>query len=400
MPDIQKAIEFPLLEAFKFVKIGDLKNARLSLNLTEIEIGNEELVNGIISLDTGLSLFIQGRHPDALEYFKKASFLISLLPDEATKFIINTLMNFTEGITKLLKGDAHGALPYLDISADAIQRLSYFIPGFTKASYSTRATCNIAIARAFMNGGDLQNAKLLISKANTEYEQLLLLLDKTKSEDIPFLMEIYGTRVEIGLLFISLDLQSLEINDMNERLEAIKSDVEKLEPLINNYPINQIQRVVTILVDYYSIMKEFKSLVHDLIFLRLPINKERIQKLQNLRVKLFIVKESAENAGERGQLFLHSINQLIKYRDNLLTIGHVSKSDFGRFAGIISGSMFIMLTIVVTFIIRPSESTALLYFFGNFIMSLIVGFGFGALKFKPLLKLYSEALKTKNGSSK
>jgi hypothetical protein len=50
---------------------------------------------------------------------------------------------------------------------------------------------------------------------------------------------------------------------------------------------------------------------------------------------------------------------------------------------------------IVHLTIKPAGYAAILFFLGEIIVSLIVGYGYEALKFKPLLNLYADTIKRK-----
>jgi len=53
--------------------------------------------------------------------------------------------------------------------------------------------------------------------------------------------------------------------------------------------------------------------------------------------------------------------------------------------------------VLVHFTINPGENTALFYFLDELIILLIIDFGYGALKFRLLIKLLSEMMKPTRG---
>ena len=79
----------------------------------------------------------------------------------------------------------------------------------------------------------------------------------------------------------------------------------------------------------------------------------------------------------------------------MLRYGEAATQDFGRFSGIVSFASLVILILILYVTVKPSGYTGVLYYFGALIISLITGFGFGALKFKPLLKIFSDAINKK-----
>jgi hypothetical protein len=77
-------------------------------------------------------------------------------------------------------------------------------------------------------------------------------------------------------------------------------------------------------------------------------------------------------------------------------IGKVQKNDFGRMSGLIALSALILQVIIFHLTIRPTGNAAISFFLGEIVVSLIAGYGYEALKFKPLLKIYSDSISKKS----
>ena len=83
--------------------------------------------------------------------------------------------------------------------------------------------------------------------------------------------------------------------------------------------------------------------------------------------------------------------------EQLLHIGQkAGKKDFGRFGGMVSLVGILVLHFAVHFTVQPTGLQAIWYFLGEVIVGLVVGFGYGALKFKPLLSLYADTIQAKS----
>lgn len=382
-------------EALELLKRGDTTNARLKLSIPA-SVTDNDFVQGMVALEKGAELFKQGRQPEAKDYFQKALPMINNSIDEEAKVLVRWLLSISEGISRLLCGDAHGALPFFEFSNDVLERISFFIPDFKKIAFSSKAMVYISLARANLNAGEIATAETWAGKAYDQYAQLLTLLDPKHEEDIPAFVEIYGTRLESVVTFARFDLEALDLDNLEKRLTAVRDDSSKLREFIEKSSAGPIQNVAKVLLILYSIMKDLHSLEKDIVFSRLPINKNRIEKFQSTAQQLFEVEEIAKKTGERGKASLYTISQLKRIRQNLLVAGKIGKEDFGRYAGVISFFCFLAIMIIVNILIKPSGITALAYSLGALIMSLIAGFGYGAIRFKPLLKLYAETLKPKS----
>ncbi|WP_319523229.1 hypothetical protein [uncultured Desulfosarcina sp.] len=178
----------PLLKyALDSLKAGDIKTAKNLMGIHPDQLSDSDFVDGMRSLEKGLSLVIKGHHPQSVEPLRKALIVVNSSSDDETKFYVSVLTDFVDGISKLLNGDAHTAVDLLNISSDAIERLNFFIPGFEKVALSCKAAAQTALARTFLNAGNAIEAESCFGIINNTYSELFELLDESKIEDIPFL---------------------------------------------------------------------------------------------------------------------------------------------------------------------------------------------------------------------
>jgi tetratricopeptide (TPR) repeat protein len=382
--------------ALTLIKSGDINGARSKLGLPSDVVTDQEFVKAMVSLGHGMDLFARGDHPEAVEYLQQALEVINHSQDQEAKFLLTTLASFAQGISKLLGGDAHGAYPLLQISAKAIEDLGFFLPDLRKVAFSCRATCYVALARASMNASDLGSAESWLGKASDQYQQLLPLLDPENREHIMSFVEIYGSKIELATLFAFLDLQVLDFDDMESRLKTVDEDASKLSTFARKLESQSLEGVARVLLLLYSILKRVLDIERHILTSRSPLNKEKIQEVKALGRELSKAKDLAEKSGDRGRGSLFMIDRLQSLLRNLLALGRVGKEDFGRFGGIVSLCSLVLLVLVVQFTIKPTGSASLIYFLGEVIVSLIVGFGYGAIRFRPLLKLYSEVFRSKS----
>ena len=89
-----------------------------------------------------------------------------------------------------------------------------------------------------------------------------------------------------------------------------------------------------------------------------------------------------------------------RLNDSFFIIGKVKKNDFGRMSGPIVLCALVLQITIVHLTIKPAGNAAILFFLGEIIVSLIVGYGYEALKFKPLLNLYADTIKRKTDNEK
>jgi hypothetical protein len=389
----KNALPEPLSKAIELVKKSNLSSARLVLEIDENQISNNDFINQIIALEHGFDLATIGNQVEALVHFKKALPIINHLKDPELRIILLTIVAFCEGVTRLLNGDAHGALSFFNAGTEIIEKLSFFNPYLEKSYLYFRAICHMALVRIYLNNGDIHNAESSIGNVYNQFDQLIKLLNEKDIEDNGYFADIYGANIEYAIVLASLDLQSLDFENMDRQLKSASKSVSKLTELLDKIDDNQIKRILEALLNIYTVLKDLHRITKNLIILRSPLNKNDIIKINDIGTLLFNTKKLAELSGERGRGVVNAINRLEKFRLNLLSVGKINKSDFGRFSGIVSLITLIILIIVIHLIIRLPELNKPGVLLLEVIMSLITGFGYGAIRFRSLLKIYSNIIK-------
>ncbi len=384
-----------IFKALKKLKEGDIDEARRLMGIQPRQVNDEDFAAGMISFEKGLTFLLSAHHPKAVQPLREALTIIKLSTDDDAKFFVSVLADFADGISKLLGGDAHSAVGLLDVSAEAIERLSFFLPGFEKLALSFKAASRVALARTFMNSGNLSEAESCFGSVTSIYDDLLGRLNETNKEDIPLIAEVFGSRIEGSILFMSLDISVLDFDSMNLRLESTKDSYDRLKEILPKVAESPIKSAFEILCILYTVFETITPIGRRIIIERMPLTKVEFEELSAIDSKLFQARQIANTAGERGRVFLFSINQLSRLHERFLPIGKVRKKDFGRLSGLISLMALIVQVLLVHFTIRPTGNTALVFFLGEIIIALIVGYGYEAIKFKPLVGLYSEALKSR-----
>ncbi|MCX5919220.1 MAG: hypothetical protein NTX30_21410 [Deltaproteobacteria bacterium] len=393
MGKVPSPIYSPLREAIRLFKMGDIKNAQLKLGFSPELVNKEEFIQCMVSLQEGVKLFGEGRQPESIEHFKIALPFINKSTDKEAQSIINFMAVFSEGISRLLRGDAYGALSYLNISLEELKRINAFMPEFENIAIASKAAAFVALGRAEMNSGNIPSAESYFGKAYDQYEQLLRLLNPQKDKDAIGFVEVYASRIEVAIAFAFLDLQSLDLDDMDERLKSVNEDVINLQRFLPRIDEGPIKKVAGSIIIIHSILNDLHILALDLILSRSSINRDRIERFGRMAQDLFKAKDVAEKAGERGKGILCMIGQLSKLRRNLLVAGKIRIEDFGRFGGIIAAIVFVLILIVCHFLIGLSGIAVISYIPWVFLVSLIAGYGYSAIRFIPLLKLYGKARK-------
>ena len=388
-PDASKK---SLETALALARKHDIHGARIALSISE-EFTDNQLIEALIGLDKGIELFLNQRHMAALEHFQRALPIVEACDDEEAKFIISILSRFAEGLSALFSGNAHSATELLNVSSEAVERISFFMPEFKIASFSYKAASLIALARSHLNAADIASAEKVFCEVRNVHDELLKRLDPGEDEHALAFAEVYGTRLELAFLFIiMMDLPSLDLSMWKKRLEISRSDMESLKKFIDKIPKGQIQILLSQYPIIFSVLEKLHSSLEMATLKRRPFNKDEVKALVNVDTELFNSRQLIQKCGERGRGLLIEIDQLRRLQQNILQIGKAATQDFGRFSGLMSFASFILLIVIMHFTVKPTGYLGALYYFGALILSLVVGFGYGALRFQPLLKIFADAM--------
>lgn len=385
----------PIFEAVDFVKKRDVKSAREILGLKDASILDSDIVDSLMSFQKGLNCLLSGDHARAVEPLRKSLSVINKSVDSESQFFITLLADFAEGIARFFLGDAIGAYNLLNYSADAFEKASFFIPDFTKVALSAKATAHMALVRTYFNMGDVDKAESLSGAMQQIYSELISRLDEEDENDLVFFVEANGVQLEFITTMSIFDLNVIDFDAAEKRLMAGKTFYEKLIPLFSKLKDSPIKLVVEIDLSLYSDLQKIIKIGKKVIVQKDFLEKIEIAELEEVDHNLFTARSLSYKAQDRGKGYIFAINQLSRFQERLLVLGKIRKKDVINVSGFISLISFIVLLFSVDLTIRPSGDKAILYFFGELIMSLIVGFGYGALRFIPLIKLFSKAAEGK-----
>lgn len=380
---------FDLSALFSLTKNGKINAAKTLIKITDNQLNDALFIEYVISLENFINLFISGRQPEAFQYISNIDKLLSFSNDDSLKFFLNTLLNFSEGLRRLLAGDVWKAASLFDDGSKDIERMSFFIPEFKKFGLTYKALAKIAIVRIHINAGNIESAENISGEVNEIYDEMLKTLDIKKESDMSGFAEVFASKLELTIFFTTYDYLVYDFDSMKNRLDKARVYKEELLKYTNKIQDGPIKSLFFASIKIHSVYEIFYDLSKKIIISREPFNKKDNKKLINVGKFLLDAKDLSVNSGIRGQGYLAMINQLISIHKNLCLAGKISKKDFGRFSGTISVLAFTLLFVMIQIFIKPSEQLQVVYLVSEIMLSLIVGFGYGALKFQPLLKLLS-----------
>lgn len=388
--------------AIAAAKRADLPAVRTLLQIPSSAAADAQVLDALIALSEGLALFQQDRATEASRMLQRANAVLRQSTDPELQVAISLVNDLATGISMLIGGDAVGAHSLLNISAERLNTLAFFNPVFFRVALKSKALSHIALSRAAINVGNLSQAEHWIGQSDQVHDELLRSIHESDPERSTWLTPILATRLEVAITFARVDYESLDLEAAKKRLDAAQTYAVELSKQINDYPQPLTKQLLLLVSELYSAFVRLHPVMVTVLVNRNALSSSDIKELAEIDKSLFQMRQIAQASGDQGAVYLYTINQFARITHNLLSFGAVTKSDFGRFAGLISLGSLTILLVVTHFTIQPTGWSAAGYFLGDLVISLIVGFGYGALKFRPLLTLISDALKprSENDSTK
>ena len=388
-------------QAIELIKAGDIIKARERLKLPSGAVTDDEFVNAMIALQQAILLCSQGAQAEALPYLQTALPVVDKSEDEAVKFQLHLIAKTAEGISRILMNDPRGALPLFEEVAKVAQKMAFYDSTTEKYALTYQAMGYLAAMRASLNVGDLQAAENCFGSARELYRKILGLLDLGNEADRVGFLEAYGTQLEGATSFAIADLQALDVVTAEKRIAGSAEDAAGLQRVLGAMAPGPFKNLGEMILRFHHAVMHIAALEKAVIFDRSPAERSRIEEFKRLERELYEVSQFALGAGQRGQTYVAFARILDRQRQNLLAldsrkVSTVDKQRAGRIATFIS---FIVIVIVVQFTIHPEGIIAAFLFIGEIVISLIVGFGYGAIRFQGMVGQYA-ALLPKAGGGK
>lgn len=386
--------------ALELARQGQITVARQLLAIPEATVRDTELLDAVHAFADGLRLFKEDRHSDAVPYLVSAAAVLGKSDDAEIRLVVELIKALADGVSRLSYGDVHGAMGLLDFSAEQTRRLAFFYPELENVAVKAKALSYIAIARAYLNVGDLTQARQWFTKADQEHTRFLEILQRDEDADPLHFAAVYVTRLELVILMARVEFEALDVEGAGRFLRTADDDLAKLEKHLAKAPDTLSSRVMRAIAALIRAMKKLQPVAEHVLRDRISLSQEHVATLREADELLFQARELALEGGQVGATYLYSISQLQRLRLNLLKVGAVSRADFGRLAGPVTAGTLIALMTTIHLTFSPTGVAALGFFFAAVTVSLITGFGYGALRFKPLLNSIKEELeRTGSGSS-
>ena len=379
------------------VREGDFKTARELLGLDTDTPDDDEIVEAMMAYAEAQRLFASGRLPDAAVLYRKMARLFdqSSVKRIWAPVVVNSQL--AEGMSLLMRGDAAGALPILDEVATRIEKEAFHSTELEWLAQTIRIAAITALAKSAANGGDLEEFE---ARAGQIREILERMVAKRNPEDpeswAQFAMR-WAQPLEIAAMLIGVEIGELDFAGALDHLRSEDESASRLAEHMKHPPAGLDVSPFQVTLSVYQVTSALTHVANDLLVSRDALDRGRLQVLEMAALQIADLEREVLARGEAGRPYLYVLGRLRRLRTNLLTLGTPGKQDFGRFAGLISGVAFVIFVVTIFLFATPDILTTPIYLIAALAMSLVVGFGFGALRFIPLLRLVA---KQKEGNPK
>jgi hypothetical protein len=382
-----------LAEAIQAARDGDLGRARTILSLPTEAASDDELLSAIVSLDRGFARVRDGQSLEALQALTASQSVLAKSGNETARFALEAMVRYQDGMARLLRGDGYGAAQILGEFAEEIEESSFHLPNLEKAALVARMEASVAAARSSMNAGDMAEVLEWVGRIRSQAEKVLSKTDARDPSDALVRAEAYVFDVEFAITLANQDLATLDFDSMRHRLSSASTDVPKLEEILEAFDF-PLEGMVHLELRLYSALVDLEGMGREVILERSTPTKERASRFQKLHTSLWEMEDEVLRWGERGRTLLFTVRNARRFVENLLRTDAGGRRDFGRWSGIVALGSLVLYLIVISLTLQPTGFSAVLYVFGGVVVALVAGFGFGALKFRPLLRLYADTLKS------
>jgi hypothetical protein len=378
--------------ALQAARNGDLTAARALLEVPESDLSDPELLAALNHLNQAMRLGPFGDRPvEADQAFDRAD---PVLRGEASlSRFLRTVARFYKGASLLHQGDGHGATRLLQESAEELQQFAFTSPELERLAHRAQIAFFVAELRRSLNGNDMPAARAWMDRVTDAQERLLATLDPEDDTDADAYLEIYGTALEFSTSLAFLEVQAFSF-DTAARLLRQGSDAARQTPdLLSRRPSGTLPSLVAALLHMRTALEKIVPAARRITSGRSPSGRETLSDLEEALDEIHESQGHARAGLEQGKGYVSMAERLKTLCVNLIESGRVRKGDWGRVGGPIAAIVFGVLVVLVATVAKPTGLNAGLLYSSCLVVALVAGFGFGALRFRPLLQMQSDLLK-------
>jgi len=331
----------------------------------------------------------QANFVEARDLFESAEDGFSQVGHDELRDLSIGLGVYAEAVVNLQEGNIGQALELLTEVKDYLRNAGKFSRKFEPLiDHMEPENLFLAGSRALQNL-DFASAKPLIEKAAQTAEELA---HTYYAEGVP----LYYTYQGLACLYKAFytffeacnELHQFEYDKLATRQDLVHNAMQAQELLNKGDTSNvvfrnasHISRAIAHLLEVINQLAQIMRRIFSATF------KPDLRTLMLLKQKIRIANNSAAEAGPQAATFLRLCDQLSNQINNLEKLAKPDKKDFGAFSGLVSSAIFLPMFLIITwtsstFGVGLKASTII---YSCLTLSLIAGFGVGALKFKSLI---------------
>jgi hypothetical protein len=206
------------------------------------------------------------------------------------------------------------------------------------------------------------------------------------------LIEAAGLPFELHLFIGWNRLLLLQFEECKQHLTTCADSVKEIQSYLPHLQDGPPRRIVAAMLLVYDALQRTVAIAEKSLQKSTPFNPADLTALADSRRDLFLARQHAIRAGEQGQGLITTIDQINAYSFTLSTLRAPRFEQWLPVSGAASFFTFLLLIVVVRYVIEPPGLLWFAYFLGCLLVALITGFGYGALRFVPLLAKYKEVL--------
>ncbi len=360
-----------------------MPNALAHLRIDPSEVENP--VGNMIALAHALECLAAGRMAEAAPHLDRAGDFIgkSSSPFVCGGFALLGLV--AHAMLALSLGDAFGAFRCFALVHQHMERISFGSREERKVMLTLGQPMAVSVARALLNNGDIVGFLNVRARLRSDQEELLALLDTEIPDDVNVRIVTLATRLELTVGASLVALTGLDIENAIELAANAKTDEQLLAPVHASHTALATRSIAESDLLISECLRALCGVVDHVVRRRSVLGGPETAELAGLRAKLRKAIEVAQSAGEGGAGTARQARGLLEYTDRLERIGLGTRADFGRLAGFVALASFSGLT-VAGFLSGCRGITAVAYISASLVISLVAGFGFGAIRFWPLVR--------------
>jgi len=345
-----------------------------------------------VELDKSFDLVASGRLSETPPLLQRCSAFILMSQNADVKAGFAMLHLIAMAARDLAAGNAHGALANMSSVKAVAETAAFFDTSLKKPLLVLENFIAVSVMRILVSRGDIGALRRAIPIVRSRQEEAIRLLDDTSEADVQSLVHLYSTRVELGVVLAVADLCAYELAGARKDLSSVEGDVSRLNELYPRHYANSTRRLVEAELEQYEALASIVDLAETLVCKRRPYNRAERTRAGEVLDRLCRARELAEGAGDTGSGTANLVVSLHSMVVNMEHLGVGGARDFGRYGGVVAGIAYVPLITLAWVLYRPEGWWLGFTLLVTLVLALVVGFGAGAIRFRPFVKTLAERL--------